>query len=166
MDIIKKENITRHIVLVAPDVHWNTGNIGRTCVGTGTRLHLIKPLGFSIDDKHLKRAGLDYWKDVDLEIWESFEDFEKAYAPKKDELIFFSKLGNKNYMNMPCDRPRLFLVFGSETKGLPETITKKYFDNLYYIPVKSKIRSLNLSTSAAIALYESLRFCEDFHEWK
>lgn len=155
----------RHIVLVRPDVHWNTGNIGRTCVGTGTTLHLIKPLGFSIDDKHVKRAGLDYWENVDLKIWDCFEDFINGYEPDDEELVFFSKLGTKNYINMPV-KERLFLVFGSETKGLPGEITAKYNNSLYYIPVKKNIRSLNLSTSAGIALYESLRMCEDFHEWK
>lgn len=155
----------RHIVLVSPDVHWNTGNIGRTCLGTDTGLHLIKPLGFSLDDKYLKRAGLDYWKNVNLFIWDDFDSFLKNLKPKSDELVFFSKLGQKNYKKMPRSQ-KLFLVFGSETKGLPESIIEKYQDNLYHIPVNKKIRSLNLSTSAGIALYESLRDFEDFHEWK
>ncbi|MGM0417758.1 MAG: tRNA (cytidine(34)-2'-O)-methyltransferase [Thermodesulfobacteriota bacterium] len=155
----------RHVVLIAPDVHWNTGNIGRTCVGTGAKLHLVKPLGFSLDDRYLKRAGLDYWENVELFVWEDFYEFCQDFAPEITELVFFSKLGKKNYTQMPC-KDRLFLVFGSETKGLPEDITKKYSDNLYYIPVKKGIRSLNLSTSAGIALYESLRNSDDFHEWK
>ncbi|MGE4518653.1 MAG: tRNA (cytidine(34)-2'-O)-methyltransferase [Desulfobacteraceae bacterium] len=155
----------RHIVLVSPDVHWNTGNIGRTCVGTGAGLHLVKPLGFSLDDRHLKRAGLDYWKDVNLFLWDDFESFLGEIKPEKEELVFFSKLGKKNYTTMPRLQ-RLFLVFGSETGGLPDSITEKYPQNLYYIPVNKKIRSLNLSTSAGIALYESIRGFEDFHEWK
>ncbi|MDY0360704.1 MAG: tRNA (cytidine(34)-2'-O)-methyltransferase [Desulforegulaceae bacterium] len=155
----------RHIVLVSPDVHWNTGNIGRTCLGTDSVLHLIKPLGFSLDDKHLKRAGLDYWKNVEIFLWDDFEIFLKNTNPKKEELVFFSKLGKKIYTKMPR-LERLFLVFGSETKGLSSEITEKFKDNLYYIPVNKKIRSLNLSTSAGIALYESLRSESDFHEWK
>lgn len=155
----------RHIILISPDVHWNTGNIGRTCIGTGTKLHLVKPLGFSIDDKHVKRAGLDYWENVDLEVWDKFEDFLEKYSPEAEELVLFSKLGTKNYTKMP-EKNRLFLIFGSETKGLPHEITSEYKDSLYYIPIKNTIRSLNLSTSAGIALYESLRNNNDFHQWK
>jgi tRNA (cytidine/uridine-2'-O-)-methyltransferase len=155
----------RHIVLVSPDVHWNTGNIGRTCLGTDSTLHLVKPLGFSLDDRHLKRAGLDYWKNVRLFLWDDFDSFLDSEMPACDELVFFSKLGKKNYTEMPRSE-RLFLVFGSETKGLPLKITERYKDSLYYIPVNKKIRSLNLSTSAGIALYESLRSESDFHEWK
>jgi tRNA (cytidine/uridine-2'-O-)-methyltransferase len=155
----------RHIVLVSPDVHWNTGNIGRTCVGTDSALHLVKPLGFCLDDKHLKRAGLDYWKYVNLFLWDDFDSFLKSMEPDNEELVFFSKLGKKNYIKIPR-LPRLFLIFGSETKGLPQSITEKYLENLYYIPVNKKIRSLNLSTSAGIALYESLRNEADFHGWE
>jgi len=153
----------RHIILISPDVHWNTGNIGRTCIGTGAFLHLVKPLGFSVDDKHVKRAGLDYWAKVKLKIWESFEEIVSSYNIANDELIFFSKLGKKIYTSMPQSE-RLFIVFGSETKGLPVELTEQYHENLYYIPIMDDIRSLNLSTSAGIALYESLR-STDFHQW-
>lgn len=155
----------RNIVLISPDVHWNTGNIGRTCLGTDTSLHLVKPLGFLLDDKHLKRAGLDYWKNVKLFVWDDFQDFLKNSKPEKEELVFFSKLGKKNYIEIP-KLNRLFLVFGSETKGLPDSIIEKYQESTYYIPVKNSIRSLNLSTSVGVALYESLRGFEDFHQWK
>ena len=155
----------RHIVLVAPDVHWNTGNIGRTCIGTDAKLHLVKPLGFSIEDRHVKRAGLDYWKDVNLSIWNHFDEIIEKYNPQKSELVFFSKLGKKIYTAMPKSR-RMFLIFGSETKGLPGEITDRYKKQLYYITIKNMIRSLNLSTYAGIGLYESLRDETDFHQWQ
>lgn len=146
----------RHIVLIAPEIHWNTGNIGRTCLGTGAVLHLVKPLGFSISSREVKRAGLDYWHKVKLKIWENFNDFETDMVPGHNEMLFFSKTGRNSVFRMP-ESHRLFLVFGSETKGLPSDIMEKYRNQLYRIPISDDIRSLNLSTSAGIALYESLR---------
>ncbi len=154
----------RHVVLVAPEVHWNTGNIGRTCLGAGADLHLIRPLGFSLDDRHVKRAGLDYWRKVPLHVWSSFEEFCGRLAPKSEEMALFSKTAPIAHWRMP--RPaRLFLVFGSETRGLPSLITNAYPNRLYHIPITGKIRSLNLSTAVGIALYESLRDAESFHDW-
>ena len=154
----------RHVVLVAPEIHWNTGNIGRTCFATGAFLHLIKPLGFSLDSREVKRAGLDYWENVSLTVWDSFEAFHSTINPQKAEVVVFSKTGPKSLWNMPSP-PRLFLIFGSETKGLPDAIFQRYPDDIYHIPTTAKTRSLNLSTAAGIALYESLRAAKPFHAW-
>jgi tRNA (cytidine/uridine-2'-O-)-methyltransferase len=166
-DILVKNNNTaweRHVVLVAPEVHWNTGNIGRTCIGTRACLHLIEPLGFSLDDKHLKRAGLDYWPKVRLFVWKDFKVFIDNMKPLKNQVALFTKTGNKSFwtMNQP---QRLFLIFGSETKGLPVDILKSYPDTTYNIPISNDIRSLNLSTAVGIALYESLRSINPANEW-
>ena len=155
----------RHVVLIAPEIHWNTGNIGRTCVATGAFLHLIKPLGFSLESRELKRAGLDYWEKVDLTVWDDFKSFLAGTGPQMGEVALFSKRGARPFWSMVCPR-RMFLVFGSETRGLPANILQKYADATYYIPITSDIRSLNLSTAAGIALYESLRTADSFHGWK
>ncbi len=144
------------MVLVSPDIHWNTGNIGRTCLGTGTTLHLIKPLGFSLDNRWLKRAGLDYWQRVDLKIWNDFQSFLATVAPEKNEMFLFSKNGPKPFWAMPVLK-RMFLVFGSETKGLPPSIIDAYSKAVYSIPITRQIRSLNLSTAVGIVLFETLR---------
>ncbi len=154
----------RHVVLVSPEIHWNTGNIGRTCLAAGARLHLVHPLGFSLEDKYLKRAGLDYWHDVDLAVWHSFDQFRQTESPQHNELLVFSKFGRHAYLEMPQPH-RLFLVFGSETRGLPETILTEYRESTYHIPISAKIRSLNLSTTVGIVLYESLRRYPLFHAW-
>jgi tRNA (cytidine/uridine-2'-O-)-methyltransferase len=146
----------RHVVLVAPEVHWNTGNIGRTCLGADAFLHLIKPLGFSLESRELKRAGLDYWPKVKLTVWKDFESFKKKLAVQKDEVVLFTKKGANSFWSMPSVE-RLFLVFGSETRGLPDTILCMYPESTYQIPISNEIRSLNLSTVVGIALYESLR---------
>ncbi len=156
--------LERHVVLVAPEIHWNTGNIGRTCLATGACLHLIKPLGFSLESREVKRAGLDYWENVELTVWENFSGFLVKMAPQNSEMAVFSKRGLKSFRTMKNPR-RQFLVFGSETRGLPENILRKYADATYHIPIMSDIRSLNLSTAAGIALYESLRTARPFHEW-
>jgi len=148
--------LERHVVLVAPDIPWNTGNIGRTCLGAGAFLHLIKPLGFSLESRDMKRAGLDYWQRVKLKVWDDFDSFEKAMAPQENEVAMFTKNGAKPFWEMPSPE-RLFLVFGSETQGLPATIISRYKNATYQIPITSEIRSLNLSTAVGIALYESLR---------
>lgn len=147
----------RHVVLVAPEVPWNTGNIGRTCLGAGAFLHLIKPLGFSLESRELKRAGLDYWHKLKLRIWNDFNSFQKEMAPQTDEVALFSKNGSKPFWSMPSP-DRLFLIFGSETRGLPKPIVSRYRHATYHIPITRKIRCLNLSTTVGIALYESLRF--------
>jgi tRNA (cytidine/uridine-2'-O-)-methyltransferase len=146
----------RHVVLVAPEVHWNTGNVGRTCLGAGAVLHLIRPLGFSLDDRRVKRAGLDYWPRVPLKVWNDFDDFLAQVKPAPDELALYTKNGRRPFWKMPRMR-RIFMVFGSETKGLPPSILERYPDQTYHIPIQSDIRCLNLSTSVGIALYENVR---------
>jgi tRNA (cytidine/uridine-2'-O-)-methyltransferase len=156
--------LERHVVLVSPEIHWNTGNIGRTCVATGAFLHLIRPLGFSLDSKEVKRAGLDYWRQVKLQVWDGFDDLQTMLAPRRHEVAIFSKSGMRPFWSMPSP-PRLFLIFGSETRGLPSSIVERYPEATYHIPITKNIRSLNLSTAAAIALYESLRSAAPFHAW-
>ncbi|GBC62787.1 tRNA methyltransferase [Desulfonema ishimotonii] len=158
------QKIERHIVLVAPEVHWNTGNIGRTCLGAGAFLHLIRPLGFSLESRQVRRAGLDYWPRVKLSVWDHFEAFERALAPQAGEVALFAKKGAQSFRAMP-HLPRAFLIFGSETAGLPEPLLSRYADATYHIPISDEIRCLNLSTSVGIALYESLRITSPVHAW-
>ncbi|MCP4719559.1 MAG: tRNA (cytidine(34)-2'-O)-methyltransferase [Desulfobacteraceae bacterium] len=155
----------RHVVLVAPEVHWNTGNIGRTCLGADAFLHLIKPLGFSLDSREVKRAGLDYWDKVKLAVWEDFDCFMRSLEPKAGEVALFTKNGAAPFWNMP-DPGRMFLIFGSETKGLSDEILSLFEPSTYFIPTSKAIRCLNLSTAVGIALYESLRHARVSHEWK
>jgi len=152
------------VVFVTPEIHWNTGNAGRTCLAVGARLHLIRPLGFSLDSKELRRAGLDYWQEVDLAVWDSFDEMIAALAPKPGEVAVFTKGGARSFWSLPLMQ-RLFLVFGSETRGLPASILARYADSAYHIPITDRTRSLNLSTAAGIALYESLRGAPAFHAW-
>ncbi len=143
-------------MLVAPEVHWNTGNIGRTCLGAHAHLHLIKPLGFSLDSRQVRRAGLDYWEKVSLRIWDDVDRFLSEMSPRKEEMALFSKNGKHPFWTMPGPE-RLFLIFGSETRGLPESLVSEYREMSFYIPISDEIRCLNLSTAVGIALYESLR---------
>ena len=154
----------RHVVLVSPDVHWNTGNIGRTCIGAGARLHLIRPLGFSLESRQVKRAGLDYWPMVKLSVWDDFDTFTSTLKVRPEEVALLTKNGSAPFWSMPSP-PRMFLVFGSETKGLSPSILEQYPDAAYHIPISGEIRSLNLSTAAAIVLYESLRANPPVHGW-
>ncbi len=160
----KNNHVERHVVLVEPEVHWNTGNIGRTCLGAGAFLHLIKPLGFSLDSRQVKRAGLDYWPRVKLSIWENFADFSENMQPRENEVAVFAKKGTIPFWSMPSPE-RMFLIFGSETRGLPDTILSVYKNETYNIPISGEIRSLNLSTAVGIALYESVRSCGPVHAW-
>ena len=161
---MKTDSAERHVVLVAPDVHWNTGNIGRTCIGAGAFLHLIHPLGFSLENRHLKRAGLDYWPHVQLSVWEHFDAFLDGTRPAPKEICLFSKSGARGFWSLPVKR-RLFLVFGSETRGLPDDLRARYPEALYHVPISNAIRSLNLSTTVGIVLYESLRRSPPVHGW-
>jgi tRNA (cytidine/uridine-2'-O-)-methyltransferase len=156
--------VERHVVLVAPEVHWNTGNVGRTCLGADARLHLVRPLGFSLDSRQVRRAGLDYWPRVDLSVWDDFEAFLDAMEPDPGEVCLFTKRTAQSYHHMPR-RERLFLVFGSETRGLPACILAKFPAGHYHIPITRAIRSLNLSTAVGIALFESLREVPRQHGW-
>ncbi len=155
---VSDKHCERHVVLVSPQVHWNTGNIGRTCLGADAFLHLIQPLGFSLKSKEVKRAGLDYWPEVKLSVWEDFETFMKNVKPEREEIALLTKNGIKPFWEFPSLK-RLFLIFGSETMGLPQTILSAYPNATYYIPITDKIRCLNLSTAVGVALYESLKFC-------
>ena len=144
------------IVFYEPEIPPNTGNIIRLCANTGTRLHLIEPLGFPLDEKQVKRAGLDYWQHVDLHIWPDFDGFMDALAPAPQEICLFTKRGSRLFWDLP-PLDRLFLVFGAETMGLPPTILNRFQGAHFAIPMAGPIRSLNLSTAVGIALYESLR---------
>lgn len=143
-----------HIVLVEPEIPQNTGNVARTCAATGAMLHLIRPLGFSLDDRYLKRAGLDYWPLARVTV---HDDFPSLLAKWPDlPLFFFTTKGARPYTDF--DYPKdACLVFGRETRGLPETLLSKYPGRCARIPMLDEARSLNLSNSVAIALYEALR---------
>jgi len=143
-----------NVVLVEPEIPPNTGNIGRLCLATGSRLHLIKPLGFAIDDRTLKRAGLDYWKEVDVRLWDSFEELLKA-EEQKASLFFLTTKSDRAYYDVRF-RPGDFLVFGRETKGLPEAMLAANQERLLTIPMEGT-RSLNLATAVAIVLFEAMR---------
>ncbi len=155
---VSDKHCERHVVLVSPQVHWNTGNIGRTCLGADAFLHLIQPLGFSLESKQIRRAGLDYWPKVKLSVWGDFETFIRNVKPRREEIALLTKNGSKPFWELPALK-RLFLIFGSETMGLPQAILSAYEDAAYYIPITNKIRCLNLSTAVGVALYESLIFC-------
>jgi len=146
-----------HVVLVHPEIHWNTGNAGRTCLATGSTLHLIEPLGFSLDEREVKRAGLDYWDRVDLRVWPSWGAFERE-LPALGEAYFFSTKAERLYWDAPLGAERVVLVFGRETAGLPAELHERYSDRFVRMPIASEaVRSLNLSTSVALAIYEVLR---------
>jgi tRNA (cytidine/uridine-2'-O-)-methyltransferase len=147
-----------HVVLVHPEIHWNTGNAGRTCLATGATLHLVEPLGFSLDERQVKRAGLDYWEYVDLRVWSDWTTFEHE-LPALGEPYFFTTKATRRLWDAPLGRAvSIVLVFGRETTGLSPDIRARYADRLVGIPMMSdEVRSLNLSTSVALAVYEVLR---------
>jgi tRNA (cytidine/uridine-2'-O-)-methyltransferase len=145
-----------HVALVEPEIHWNTGNAGRTCLAAGAQLHLVEPLGFSLDEKEVRRAGLDYWPQVDPRVWPSWAAFEKR-LPELGEPFFFSAEAERDYWSAIYPE-RSVLVFGRESVGLPPEIRQRYRDRLLKIPMLDpELRSLNLSTSVAVVLYEVLR---------
>ena len=147
-----------NVVLVEPEIPQNTGNIARTCAAIGAKLHLVKPLGFEITDKYLKRAGLDYWDKLEIEEHENFEEFLNKYSPENTNMYFVTTKGKKVYSDVDYSKfDEIFVLFGKETKGLPEDILKKYFDNAIRIPMRENLRSLNLSNSVAIVVYDILR---------
>ncbi len=147
-----------HIVLVQPEIHWNTGNAGRTCLAAGAVLHLIEPLGFSIDAREVKRAGLDYWEHVDLRVWSGWDLFERE-LPALGEPYFFSTKATRLLWDLPlAAADSVVLIFGRETGGLPDDLHHRYADRFAAMPILSPhVRSLNLSTSVGIAAYEVLR---------
>ncbi len=143
-----------NIVLVEPEIPQNTGNIARTCAATGSRLHLVRPLGFEIDDKKLKRAGLDYWHLLDITYYDGIDDF---FAKNKDGRFFLATTkAEKNYSEVSYSDGD-YLVFGKETRGLPETLIWEHRDRAVRIPMIGEARSLNLSNSVAVVVYEALR---------
>lgn len=143
-----------HIVLVEPEIPQNTGNIARTCAVTGCSLHLVKPLGFSTDDKYLKRAGLDYWDMVDVHYHESFRDLISKYP--EASFYYATKKSSRYYTQMQYEKD-CFLVFGKETAGLPHELLKDNWERCIRVPMLEGARSLNLSNAVAIILYEALR---------
>ncbi len=145
-----------HVVLVEPEIPPNTGNISRTCAVTGAKLHLVKPLGFSIDDRALRRAGLDYWDHLALEIHENLQAFMEKYSNEK--LYLATTHGGVRYTDVTYEEGS-FLLFGRETAGLPKDLIARYPDTAVRIPMgnDSDLRSLNLSNSVAVVLYEALR---------
>ena len=147
-----------HVVLVHPEIHWNTGNAGRTCLPPGAPLHLVEPLGFSLGEREVKRAGLDYWEHVDLRSWPSWETFERQ-LPALGEQWFFSTKGERSFWDAPLGATEdVVLVFGRETGGLPAELHERYADRMVSMPIGSPlVRSLNLSTCVGIAAYEVLR---------
>ncbi|MEP6778562.1 MAG: tRNA (cytidine(34)-2'-O)-methyltransferase [Gemmatimonadaceae bacterium] len=150
--------MSTHVVLVHPEIHWNTGNAGRTCLAVGATLHLIEPLGFSLNEREVKRAGLDYWEHVDLRVWPSWDAFEKE-LPALGEPFFFSTKATQVIWDAPLGTSEnVVLIFGRETGGLPSALHEKYRDRFVTMPIESSyVRSLNLSTSVAIAVYEVMR---------
>lgn len=143
-----------NIVLHEPEIPANTGNIGRTCVATGAKLHLIGPLGFSLDEKQLKRAGLDYWKDLDVTVYDDFHDFMKK---NPDAKIYMATTKAVHVYSEVQYEPDCFIMFGKESAGIPEDILLHHKDTSIRIPMIGDIRSLNLSNSVAIVLYEAVR---------
>ena len=147
-----------NIVMVEPEIPQNTGNRARTCAATGGKLHLVEPLGFEITDKTLKRAGLDYWDKLDIEKRNSLQAFLEKYKPEKNNMYFVTTKGQTCYSDVDYSKiDEVFLLFGKETKGLPEELLKKYIEKTIRIPMWSALRSLNLSNSVAIVIYEVLR---------
>ena len=143
-----------NIVLYEPEIPANTGNIGRTCVATGTRLHLIEPLGFRLDEKALKRAGMDYWKELDVTTYVNWDDFCEKNPNAK---IYMATTKGRHVYSDVSYEPDCFIMFGKESAGIPEEILVEHEETCIRIPMLPEIRSLNLSNSVAIVLYEALR---------
>ena len=148
-----------NIVMVEPEIPQNTGNIARTCSAIGAKLHLVKPLGFKIDDKHLKRAGLDYWDKLEIEEHNSLSSFLSKYKAEENNMFFATTKGRTKYTDINySNMEEIFVLYGKETKGLPEWLLEKYLNTkTIRIPMLPTLRSLNLSNSVAIISYEILR---------
>jgi tRNA (cytidine/uridine-2'-O-)-methyltransferase len=146
-----------NIVLHEPEIPQNTGNIARTCAATGAALHIIKPMGFTIDDKKLKRAGLDYWDKLDITYYENYEDFITKCEDAKDNIFYFTTKAPKHYCDVSNYPDNVYIMFGKETKGLPEELLLKNPDRCLRFPMQTGIRSLNLANTVCAAVYEVLR---------
>ena len=155
-DRAPEERAMFNIVLVEPEIPQNTGNIARTCAATGCRLHLVRPLGFEVSDKYLKRAGLDYWHFVDIAYYDGIEEVFAAYPQAR--FYFFSTKAARTHSDVRY-REGDFLVFGKETAGLPEPLLAEHYGQCVRIPMRGDIRSLNLANSVAVAVYEAWRQC-------
>jgi tRNA (cytidine/uridine-2'-O-)-methyltransferase len=146
-----------NVVMVEPEIPQNTGNIARTCAAIGAKLHLVRPLGFNISDKYLKRAGLDYWDKLEIEEHDSLAKFLEKY-PVKENMFMATTKAKHCYSDVDYTKfEEVFILFGKETKGLPEDLLLKHLDNTIRIPMRETLRSLNLSNSVAIIVYEVLR---------
>ena len=144
-----------NIVMVEPEIPQNTGNIARTCAAIGAKLHLVHPLGFSISEREVKRAGLDYWDKLEIEEHDSLEKFLEKYKPEENNMYYSTTKGKHVYSDVDYSKmDEVFLLFGKETKGLPEDLLLKYINNTIRIPMRESLRSLNLSNSVAIVVYE------------
>ncbi|HVZ86390.1 MAG TPA: tRNA (cytidine(34)-2'-O)-methyltransferase [Polyangia bacterium] len=145
-----------HVVLVEPEIHWNTGNAGRTCLAVGAQLHLVRPLGFSLGDKEVRRAGLDYWARVAPQVWPGWDDFERA-LPALGTPFFFTARAARRFQDVAYPQPAV-LIFGRESVGLPADLLARHTADTVAIPMRdAELRSLNLSTSVALAVYEARR---------
>ena len=144
-----------HIVLVEPEIPQNTGNIARTCAAIGAKLHLVYPLGFNISEKQVKRAGLDYWDKLEIEEHTNFKEFLEKYKPEENNMYFVTTKGQHVYSDVDYSKMEdVFILFGKETKVLPEDVLKSHLSQTIRIPMRETIRSLNLSNSVAIVAYE------------
>ena len=144
-----------NVVLVEPEIPPNTGNVGRLCLATGSRLHLVEPLGFSVDDRQLRRAGMDYWTKISVSYWQNLGEFDQATAGSSRRFLFTTKV-KRPYWEIRFLAGD-YLVFGRETKGLPESFLAVHSDSCFTIPMLAEARSLNLATSVAIVLFEAVR---------
>ncbi len=149
-----------NIVLVEPEIPQNTGNIARTCAALGAKLHLVHPLGFSISEKAVRRAGLDYWDKLEIEEHSSFKEFLEKYKPEETNMFFVTTKGKNVYSDIDySEMDEVFALFGKETKGLPEDVLKSYLSKTIRIPMRETLRSLNLSNAVAIVAYDIFRQC-------
>jgi len=144
-----------HVILVEPEIHWNTGNIGRTALAVGAELHLVEPLGFSLDDRYLHRAGLDYWPRVRVRVWPGWDAIEPR-LPELGEPFFFSSHGGRSFWDVAYPND-VALVFGRESVGLPEPLLARHAARTLRVPMVEAMRSLNLSTTAGVAMFEVAR---------
>jgi tRNA (cytidine/uridine-2'-O-)-methyltransferase len=144
-----------NLVLVEPEIPPNTGNVARLALATGSTLHLVQPLGFSIDDRQLRRAGMDYWKNVNVKLWENLEELERKIEPSARRFYFSTKV-EKPYWDIQFS-PKDYLIFGRETKGLPASLLARHAEHAFRIPMLPEARSLNLATAVAIVLFEGMR---------
>ena len=156
---LEAKKLRLHIVMVEPEIPQNTGNIARTCAITGAKLHLVHPLGFDISEKSVRRAGLDYWDKLEIEEHESLEKFLEKYPPENNNMFFATTKGKQVYSDVDYSQmEEVFMLFGKETKGLPEWLLEKYLNTkTIRIPMLPTLRSLNLSNSVCVISYEVLR---------